>query len=321
MGRADILGSSLSQNITLPNGVVVQGGQNYAHLTQLANDLQPYVAAGVPAAINTMATVEARLTDIRNSQGVVQDINGNDVKDPTYTSTLDTQTRTQFGREKTLEFEGKAIEGQQRADRDLSMINHQVDVFTKFPAGALATDKAAGFAILQSLGVPVPADTSEYAAAAQEALKGAARKLLDSVGTDAPAAEMAQLQQAIESPNMEPAAIKTILSMQKAQAEREKQYYKLRPEWNAANPSMAMDQSAYEDWFTTAHPFEKYYQDAKAGMPLFAGELGSKQKPYQLNNQADENGNYPQADIDYNNLPPGVFYTDPNGVIKQKPRG
>jgi hypothetical protein len=167
----------------------------------------------------------------------------------------------------------------------------------------------------------VPADTSEYAAAAQEALKGAARKLLDSVGTDAPAAEMAQLQQAIESPNMEPAAIKTILAMQKAQAERQKQYYKLRPQWNAEHPDLAMDQSAYEDWFTTQHGFEGYYQDAKKSMPIFAGELGSKQKPYALSPERDENGNYSQADTDYNNLPPGVFYTDPNGIIKQKPRG
>jgi hypothetical protein len=321
MNQVDIMGQGLSQPITLPNGSIVQGGQNYAYLTKLANDLQPYVAADVPAAVSTMAVVQDRLNDIRNQKGFVTDISGREVKDPTYTATLDAQTRTDFGREQTLEFEKKAIQGQQRVDQDLAMIDHQAEVFTRFPAGAVASEQTAALAVLQAFGFPVPENTSEYAAAAQEAMKGAAQKLLNSIGTDAPRAEMDQLKLAIESPNMEPEAIKTILSLQKAQALRERDYYKLRDAWNQANPDMAMDQSEYDAWFANERKFTSYYEEARRGMPVFAGELGSKQKPYQLNAQPDENGNFPQADADYNNLPPGAFYVDPNGVIKQKPRG
>jgi hypothetical protein len=320
-GQIDIMGNGLSQNITLANGTVVQGGQNYAYLTKLANDLQPYVAANVPAAVATMQAVQDRLNDIRTQQGFVQDVNGQQVKDPTYTATLDAQSRTGFGREQTLEFEKKAIEGQKRVDQDLEMIQHQADVFTNLPAGALANDKAAAGAILQSLGLPAPEGASERAAAVQEAMKTAAQKLLNSIGTDAPAAEMDQLKLALESPNMEPGAIKTILSMQKAQALREKDYYALRSAWNAENPDKAMDQSAYEAWFAENHGFGKYFEDAKKSMPTFAGELGSKQKPYQLSMQTDEAGNFTQADRDFENLPPGAYFMTPDGIIKQKPRG
>jgi hypothetical protein len=316
----DMFGRGMSQEITLADGSKVQAGQSYGYLTALANELQGKVSLGIvdPA---VLANVQAKIEAIEAQEGYVQTVDGREVRDPTYTAILNARTKSSFGREQTLEFRKKAIEREQRVGEEMAMIDHQADVFTKFPAGALATDKAAGLAILQSLGVPVPADTSEYAAKAQEALKGAAQKLLNSIGTTAPAAEMEQLRQAIESPNMEPGAIKTILSLQRAQAMREADYYKLRSVWDRENPDMAMDQSEYDAWFAREKKFESYYNEAKKNMPIFAGEVGSKQKPYQLSAQVDGNGNFTQADREFENLPAGAYFTTPDGVIKQKPRG
>jgi hypothetical protein len=51
-----------------------------------------------------------------------------------------------------------------------------------------------------------------------------------------------------------------------------------------------MDQYAYEQWFDQNEPYSKYYDEVKESMPIFAGELGSKQEPHPYGSPPEEIG-------------------------------
>jgi hypothetical protein len=125
---------------------------------------------------------------------------------------------------------------------------------------------------------------------------------LSSLPGGAPAAELDRLADIAADTNLQPEAVKMILTMQKASLLRERARYALRNQWASDNPGLAMDQYAYEQWFDQNEPYSKYYDEVKESMPIFAGELGSKQEPYTGITQDN-----------YETVPVGAYYIGTDG--------
>jgi hypothetical protein len=298
----DAFGRGMNVPVTLPNSTnEVMAGQVYGYLRALETKLVRDVALGI-AKPEMLTQVQQAIT-AHNGQITLPD--GRVVSDPTYQQTKNAALTMDQNRDLTLAFGKTASERTPVLDQQLAELDKQALIFTRFNAGALAAEKANAAAVLNALGFPVPEDSLAAAADAQEAIKIAGRKIINNLSSTAPSQEMNRLSEVIENPNMQPEAVKMILSMQKAEALRERDRYMLRDQWNAENPDEAMNQLAYEQWFATQRPFALYLENAKRDMPIFAGELGSKEKPYTVKN-----------DNDFNNVPPNTYFVDPDGVTR-----
>lgn len=287
----DIAGKGLSAQIELPNGGgTVSVSQNYKALSDYENAIQPMAALGNATAISTMERIRALKEAIVAKGGTVYDVSGTAIQDPTYIGMVNAGELAAQGRAATLEFNKQKADRSYVLDQNINEIDNQANIFSELNAGALANERAKALAIGIALGFPVPEGSSDYVSAVQESVKNAGRKTLQRLESTAPAAEMERLRNIIEDPSMQPEAIKVILSLQKAEASRELARYTLRDQWNAANPQLAMDQMAYDKWFADSEPFSKYYESAKKNMPIFAGELGSAQKPHPLGTRYENIG-------------------------------
>jgi hypothetical protein len=216
---------------------------------------------------------KAQLAAINASGGMTTDKNGQQFQLPGYISVGDTQAQADQNRVSTAAFRETANARLPEISKGLANIGKQAAVFTQLEAGALTNELSNFGAVAAALGLPVPEGVEANRAYAEQALKiaadGAIQQLNGLPGTDK---ELGVLQSISASPNLQPEAVKTVLSMQKAALLQEQDRYRLRSEWNAANPGREMDQTAYEQWFSETHPYSEYYENAKKSMPIFKGE-------------------------------------------------
>lgn len=246
-----------------------------------------------------------RLAEINASGGMTTDINDQQFQIPGYTAVGDVQTQAEANRVATAAFREAGIQRIPMIGQDLNDTDKQALIFTQLEAGALTTEMASAAAVLDALGMPVSEDAVANAAMAQEAIKLAASRTITNLSGlpgGAPAAELDQLARIAADVNLQPEAVKMILTMQKAALLRERDRYALRDRWAAENPGSSMDQYAYEQWFDENKPYTDYYEAAKESMPIFAGERGSKQKPYTGITQDN-----------YSTVPVGAYYIGTDG--------
>lgn len=298
----------------LMSGTVMIGGSEVPMFND-PNSLRQYInensifrgMEGNPIA-GTLANAEARLAEIEARGGVTFDKDGNEVVIPSYVSAGNQIAENAANREATIGFRAAGAERIPQIDQQMAEIGKQAVIFSNLEGSAFNTEKASIQAALGAAGFDVP----DSVATTQQAIKIAASQMLGELGSGnlpggAPAAELSRLQQIVADPDLQPEAIKTILSMKKAQLMRERDRYDARAQWEASNGEMNdMDQLAYEQWFAENRPFEAYLKEAHDSFPIFAGEIGSKQKPYPVNNDAE-----------FDKVPFGSFFTGPDGVIRQ----
>jgi hypothetical protein len=235
----------------------------------------------------------ARLAEINASGGMTTDASGQQFQIPGYTAVGDVQTQAEANRVATAAFREAGVQRIPQIGQDLNDTDKQALIFTQLEAGALNTEMASAAAVLDALGMPVSEDAVANAALAQEAIKLAASRTINNLSGlpgGAPAAELDQLARVAADVNLQPEAVKMILTMQKASLLRERDRYALRNQWAADNPGSSMDQYAYEQWFDEKRPYTDYYEAAKESMPLFAGERGSKQEPHPYGSPPEEIG-------------------------------
>lgn len=246
-----------------------------------------------------------RLAEINASGGMTTDASGQQFQIPGYTAVGDVQTQATANRDATAQFRTTAVERIPQIGQLLGDTDKQALIFTQLEAGSLTNEMASAAAVLDALGLPTPEGAVADAALAQQAIKIAASKMIGDLSNlpgGAPAAELDQLGRIAADPNLQPEAVKMILTMQKAALLRERDRYALRDRWAAENPGSSMDQYGYEQWFDENRPYTDYYEAAKESMPIFAGERGSKQKPY--TGVTQEN---------YSTVPVGAYYVGTDG--------
>ena len=268
-----------------------------------------------------IVAAEVRLQEIKLS-GRIYDVNGNEIVDPRTVAALDDQTQNVANREDTAAFRKQMNERLPQIPIEIDTTKKQADVFANLEAGALTGETTALAAMASALGLPVPEGAVADRAQVERALKySAEREWMRASRLGATEEQLRIVGNVSANPNLQPEAVKAVLTTQLANSLREKKMYEMRDDWAASDAASgrSMDQNAYVEWFNANEPYEKYYEEAKKSMPLFAGELGSLQKPYQLSAQADQNGNFTQADRDFENLPTRVYFITPQGSIKKKP--
>jgi hypothetical protein len=284
-------------------GQTVRMQDDPASLRRYINDNDMFRGMEGPLG-NSVANAEARLAEIEAKGGVTFDVNGNEVVIPSYVGAGNQVAENEANRLATTEFRTAGAARIPQIDQQLAEINKQAVIFSSLESGAFATETANVQAALGALGFNVP----ESVASTQEAVKIAAAQMLGELSSGnlpggAPASELARLEQIVADANLQPEAIKTILSMKQAQLARERDHYNLRNEWERSNGEMNdMDQFAYAQWFAENRPFGEYLEGAKKSMPIFAGEAGSKQKP--LTGITQQN---------YDTVPVGAYYLGTDG--------
>ena len=205
----------------------------------------------------------------------------------------DIQTQAEANRVATAAFREAGVQRIPQIGQLLGDTDKQALIFTQLEAGSLTNEMASAAAVLDALGLPTPEGAVADAALAQQAIKIAASRMIGDLSNlpgGAPAAELDQLARIAADPNLQPEAVKMILTMQKAALLRERKRYALRNQWVPEGSGSAMDQYAYEQWFDENEPYTKYYEEAKESMPIFAGELGSKQEPHPYGSPPEEIG-------------------------------
>jgi len=300
---------------TFQNGVVDVGGRTVlmqndpASLQRFINDngfADPTSPLG-----RQVAVAKERLAEINASGGMTTDVNDQQFQIPGYTAVGDTQAQAQANREASAQFRADGIARMPVIDQQISDTDKQTLIFTRLQAGALTNEMTSAAAVMDALGLPAPEGTVADKALAQEAIKIATSKMINELGSmpgGAPAAELDRLAQIAADPNLQPEAVKMILTMQKAALLREQDKYRLRDQWNRDNPGSATDQFAYEQWFSENRPYASYYESVRESMPLFAGELGSSQKPHTVAND----------DEFERNVAIGHYFVGPDGVTRQR---
>lgn len=254
---------------------------------------------------------KVRLAEINASGGMTTDASGQQFQIPGYTAVGDVQTQAAANRDATAQFRTTAVERIPQIGQLLGDTDKQALIFTQLEAGSLTNEMASAAAVLDALGLPTPEGAVADAALAQQAIKIAASKMIGDLSNlpgGAPAAELDQLGRIAADPNLQPEAVKMILTMQKAALLRERDRYALRDRWAAENPGSSMDQYAYEQWFDENKPYTDYYEAAKESMPRFAGEVGSKQEPHQVVDDAQF-----ERDVQI-----GDYFIGPDGVTRQR---
>jgi hypothetical protein len=291
------------------NGTVDIGGRTVPMQNDPAS-LQRFIDANAIFGPETpigrqVERANARLAEINASGGMTTDINGQQFQIPGYTSVGDTQAQAEANRLATAQFREAGVARVPQIGQQLSDTDKQTLIFTQLEAGSLTNEMASAAAVMDALGIPVPRGAVADAALAQEAIKLAASRTLGDLSNlpgGAPAAELDRLAAIAADTNLQPEAVKMILTMQKASLLRERARYALRNQWASENPGLAMDQYAYEQWFDQNEPYSKYYDEVKESMPIFAGELGSKQEPYTGITQDN-----------YETVPVGAYYIGTDG--------
>ena len=301
--------STLQSGTTNIDGKTVRMQDDPASLRRFIND-NGFFAPDSPIG-RQVAVAEQRLAEIEARGGVTFDVNGNEVVVPSYVAAGNTQAQNQANREASIQFRNDAIVRMPVIDQQLAETDKQALIFTKLEAGALTDQLTSAAAVMDALGLPAPEGAVADKAMAQEAIKLATAKMISDLGSmpgGAPAAELDRLSQIAADPNMQPEAVKMILTMQKANLLREQDKYRSRAQWNKENPDLAFDQNAYEEWFSQNRPYTAYYDSVKKSMPLFAGEAGSAQKPHTV---VDDNDFEKKVGI-------GQYFVGPDGVTRQR---
>lgn len=301
--------NTLQTGTTSIDGKTVRMQDDPASLRRFIND-NGFFAPDSPIG-RQVAIAEQRLAEIEARGGVTFDVNGNEVVVPSYVAAGNTQAQNQANREASVQFRNDAIARMPVIDQQLADTDKQAMIFTKLEAGALTDQLTSAAAVMDALGLPAPEGAVADKAMAQEAIKLASAKMINDLGSmpgGAPRAELDRLAQIAADPNMQPEAVKMILTMQKAALLREQDKYRLRDQWNRENPDQSMDQFAYEQWFSQNRPYTAYYDSVKKSMPLFAGEAGSAQKPHTI---VDDNDFEKKVSI-------GQYFVGPDGVVRQR---
>jgi hypothetical protein len=301
--------NTLQNGTTIIDGKTVSMQDDPASLRRFIND-NGFFSPDSPIG-RQVAIAEQRLAEIEARGGVTFDINGNEVIVPSYVAAQNAQAQNQGNREASIQFRNDAIVRMPVIDQQLADTDKQAMIFTKLEAGALTDQMTSAAAVLDALGLPAPEGSVADKALAQEAIKLASAKMINDLGSmpgGAPRAELDRLAQIAADPNMQPEAVKMILTMQKAALMREQDKYRMRDQWNRENPSQSMDQFAYEQWFSQNRPYTAYYDSVKKSMPLFAGESGSVQKPHSV---VDDNDFEKKVGI-------GQYFVGPDGVTRQR---
>lgn len=279
---------------TFQNGVVDVGGRTVpmqndpASLQRFIND-NGFFAPDTPIG-RQVEIARMRLADINASGGMTTDVNDQQFQIPGYTAVGDTQAQAQSNREASAQFRADGIARMPVIDQQLADTDKQALIFTRLEAGALTNEMTSAAAVMEALGLPAPEGTVADRALAQEAIKLATSKMINELRGmpgGAPATELNRLAEIAADVNLQPEAVKMILTMQKAALLREQDKYRLRDQWNRENPGSATDQFAYEQWFSENRPYTAYYESVKESMPKFAGETGTQGKPHPLGSSPD----------------------------------
>lgn len=298
--------NTLQTGTTIIDGKTVLMQDDPASLRRFVND-NGFFPPDSPIG-RQVAIASQRLADIEARGGVTFDVNGNEVVVPSYVAAGNTQAQNQANREASIQFRNDAITRVPVIDQQLADTDKQAMIFTKLQAGALTDQLTSAAAVMDALGLPAPEGMVADKSLAQEAIKLASAKMINDLGSmpgGAPRAELDRLAQIAADPNMQPEAVKMILTMQKAALLREQDKYRMRDQWNRENPSQSMDQFAYEQWFSQNRPYTEYYDRVKAGMPKFAGETGTQGKPHPVGTPS-------------NNIAVGDYFVLQNGKIGQR---
>jgi hypothetical protein len=278
---------------TFQNGVVDIGGRTVpmqndpASLLRFINDNG--FAAPDSALGRQVAIAEARLAEI-NASGRIYDKNGDLVVDPRTAAAADEQAQNDANRAATAAFREQGNARLPQIPVEIDNTLKQASVFSQLEAGALTQESTALAAMAEALGMPVPEGVVADRALVEQAIKFAAqREIARAESLGATEAQLSVLGNVSANSNLQPEAVKAIITAQLAHSLREKDFYEMRDEWarsEAAN-GRPMDQSAYVEWFNRNKPYEDYYDEAKKSLPLFAGEPGSRQKPHPAGSSAD----------------------------------
>ncbi len=257
------------------NGVKIPFMQDYESLQNLVNNysgVDPSTALG-----QEVAQARINLQNIQKTGTTYgKDASGNQipVAVPEVVSSGNVESQREASRAAGAQFSIDAANNIDSLQKDLAMTKEQINLFKSFPAGAFADEKAAVDAGLRALGYSQDQRTgilgsADYATQAQQAIKLSAQKTLNGLSNmpgNAVASEIDQLNNIIAKPSLEPQSIKEILAIQNAT-----QKYQL-DKYNGWLKNPSQNYLTYIQNFNAEHPFQKYLEDAKTGMPTFAGE-------------------------------------------------
>lgn len=210
----------------------------------------------------------------------------------------------QNDRENTIAFREKANEVLPTIDPAINAINDQAKIYSGFEANALATASANAGALASALGITITGlNDADQVSAVQKALKDRARSIVERGGTGQATDFLTNfIAEGSAGPNLDPDAVKKLLVLDKASLMREKERLgDGHKEWQRQAPN-PYDLNEYQSWFAENKPLESFIKDAEKGMPMFAGETGSEQRPHPVGTPETEVG-------------PGEFFVVPSGTI------
>jgi soluble lytic murein transglycosylase-like protein len=209
--------------------------------------------------------------------------------------------------ENTTAFREKANEVLPTIDPAINAINDQAKIYSGFEANALATASANAGALASALGITIEGlNDADQVSAVQKALKDRARSIVERGGTGQATDFLTNfIAEGSAGPNLDPDAVKKLLVLDKASLMREKERLgDGHKEWQRQAPN-PYDLNEYQSWFAENKPLESFIKDAEKDMPMFAGETGSFERPYQLSES------FTMRDV-----PSGRYFIAPDGTIR-----
>lgn len=216
-----------------------------------------------------------RLNDINNSGGMTVDSNGQQFQIPGYTDVANVQAKTVADQAASAEFRAAAGDALNSSAQQLAAVKTLESVYTTMEPGKFANVGAEASAILSALDPNNITGWNKYdltdPAQYQIAMKGAGEIMATRLRTmpgGAPSAEIDMLSTITPTPNMQPAAVKKLLAITKADAQ-----YRLDMYNNYDPAAHGNDVNAYmRNFADSGRTFTRYVEEAMASMPRFAGE-------------------------------------------------
>jgi hypothetical protein len=222
-----------------------------------------------------VAEARLHLNDINSSGGMTIDANGQQFQVPGYTEVGNVQAKSEADRVAAADFRKAAGDAINSSAQQLAAVKTLESVYSKMEPGKFANVGAEASAILSALdpgnvtgwGKYDLTDPAQY----EIAMKGAGEIMATRLRTmpgGAPSAEIDMLSTVTPTPNMQPAAVKKLLAITKADAKYRLDMY------NNYDPAVhGNDVNAYmRNFADSGKTFTRYVEEAMASMPRFAGE-------------------------------------------------
>lgn len=278
-GTAQPIGGDKMTFNEYQNGVVDLGGRTVRMQDDPAS-IQKFISDNSMFPVDSpigrqVEAARLRLNDINNSGGMTVDSKNQQFQIPGYTDVANVQAKTVADQAASAEFRAAAGDALHSSAQQLAAVKTLESVYTTMEPGKFANVGAEASAILSALDPNNITGWNKYdltdPAQYQIAMKGAGEIMATRLRTmpgGAPSAEIDMLSTITPTPNMQPAAVKKLLAITKADAQYRLDMY------NNYDPAVhGNDVNAYmRNFADSGRTFTRYVEEAMASMPRFAGE-------------------------------------------------